>query len=128
MDDQAYAVRERYQYVMERQRREHAPLVDRWAARQDYVVLLQSPDLLADRVAWVLEGQYGYGARMAAQDILRRPRMNRVAALGMLVADVECQCPGRFAVQAWKAITVAQQGAVVAAVTQAITEYTQQEV
>ena len=93
-----------------------APLVDRHEARAEFSDALKSPELVAERVRWLLDGNYGYGEMMRAQAIASNRRANRAANLGRLIAVYEWQCPADFATQAWKGLTPEQQTAVNAAI------------
>ena len=95
---------------------ERSPLADRREAMKDYADMMQDSALVGERVEWILGGSYGYGAMMRARDIAKRPRMNRVAALSMLIAALDHNCPSAFARKAY----LAQSDSVRAAVDNAI--------
>ncbi len=67
------------------------------------------PDLVAERVDWLIDGNYGYGEMMLAKQVVASPRMNQVAALTQLTAALEWKCPEDRARSAWKRLTPAQQ-------------------
>jgi hypothetical protein len=91
---------------------QHAPLRDRKEAQQDFFgAMRDDPSLVAERIEWLLAGNYGFGAMMIAQDILRRPRMNRQAALTQLIGVFEWQCPEDMTRQAWKRLSPGEQAA-----------------
>lgn len=46
--------------------------------------MAHQPDLVAQRVGWLLDGNYGYGAMRRAEKIANSPRMNQPAALVQL--------------------------------------------
>ena len=83
---------------------EEAPLGERKEARQAWREALETPGLVAERMRWLINGSYGFGAYRMAGRILAHPRSNRVAALSILVAGMEWQCPGAFARAAWKTL------------------------
>jgi hypothetical protein len=45
----------------------------------------------------LLAGNYGYGSYVKAKQVACSPRMNRVAALGQMVAALEWQTPAAMA-------------------------------
>lgn len=100
-----------------------APLQDRKQAQLEWIkAMIETPDTVAERVGWIINGSYGYGACMAAKQIVDNPRMNRVAALGQLVAALEWQCPDDMARKAWTRLTPAEQERVNAAILREMNE------
>lgn len=82
---------------------ESAPLSERKEAQAEFLeVIKNDPALLAERLSWLIDGNYGYGEMMKAKQIIASPRVNREAALTQLVAAYEWQCPPAMAVAAWK--------------------------
>jgi hypothetical protein len=103
---------------------EKAPKEDRQAAVLEYSKMLREyPDVLIERIGWLLAGNYGYGSYRKAGDIARSPRMNRPAALAQMIAALEWQCPARSAISAWKGLSVAQQKKINGAILRAIKEW-----
>lgn len=95
---------------------EKAPLSERQEARQAfYEVMANDPALVAERVGWIIDGNYGEGEMLKAKQVIASPRMNRRAALTHLVGVYEWKCPGNFAIDAWKKLTGAQKQALDAA-------------
>jgi len=88
---------------------ERQPLADRKEAQAAWVEAMQVPGLVAERLGWLIDGNYGFGPMKMAHNILARPRMNHEAALSHLVAEFEWACPGVMAVAAWKKIPPAAQ-------------------
>lgn len=87
---------------------EKAPLSERQEARTDYQdMMATTPNLIADRIGWILEGNYGFGAMKKAESILAS-RGNKIAQLSMLLASLEFSCPANFAAQAWNKLTLDQ--------------------
>jgi len=82
-----------------------APLSERQEARAEFLEAMKDPALVAERVGWMIDGNYGEGTMLYAKRIIASPRMNRRAALTHLVAIHEWKCPGNFAIDAWKKLT-----------------------
>lgn len=96
---------------------ERAPLADRKeAAAKFFEAMRDDPELVAERVGWLLAGNYGYGQMLMAKRVLGRPRMNRSAALTHMVAAFEWSTPSPMAMAGWKKLTKAQQAALEKAV------------
>lgn len=101
---------------------EKAPLAERKeAAHEYYEAMRDRPEVVAERVGWLLNGSYGYGHMLRAKRVLGSPRMNRVAALSGMVASVEWRCPGKGAVDAWKRLTPSEKHKVDSAIKAEIT-------
>lgn len=96
---------------------ERAPLADRKEAAAEFLAAMRDdPELVAERVGWLLDGNYGYGQMLMAKRVLKSPRMNRSAALTHMVAAFEWQTPNAMARDGWKKLTKAQQAALEKAV------------
>lgn len=96
---------------------DQAPLNDRKEAqRRFFEVMWTQPGLVAERISWLLDGNYGWGAMKMAKQILASPRMNRRAALVQSIAVFEWMCPRRMAIDAWKKLAPAQKQLLDAAV------------
>jgi len=96
---------------------EKAPLAERKeAAAEFFAAMRDNPDIVAERVGWLLDGNYGYSSMLMAKQILGSPRMNRSAALTHMVGAFEWSSPGAMTVAAWKKLTKAQQAALERAV------------
>ena len=80
------------------------------------------PATVAERISWLIDGNYGYGQMQMARQVVASPRTNREAALTQLVAVYEWQCPRRMSVEAWKKLSTAQKKALSAAVAVVISE------
>ena len=100
-----YLKNERARFFARRRVWESAPLADRKEAAAAYAHLLRNPAALAERLGWLQNGDYGAAEKAATDEILSNSRLNRAAALGQLLAGVECQCPARAAAAAYKALT-----------------------
>ncbi len=100
---------------------ERAPLADRKAAGADFFEAMRDrPQIVGERVGWLLDGNYGYGSMLLAKQVLGSPRMNRSAALTHMVGAFEWSAPGAMARAGWKKLTKAQQVALERAVQAAI--------
>ena len=116
---EANEAKEAYRRTLEIER---APIADRKAARDDWFTAMKDPSIVAERLEWLIDGNYGYGQMMEAKGILSRPRMNREAALCQLIARYEWLCPARFAAEAWNALDQSQKAALSAAVAKVIAD------
>lgn len=89
---------------------ERAPLAERKeSCREFFEAMKDSPDTVAERVGWLIDGSYGYGAHVQARRIADNPRMNRVAALTQMVGALEWSCPGAMTIAAWKRLSKDEQ-------------------
>lgn len=94
---------------------EAAPLAERQEARAEWAdALTTTPETIAERIGWLIDGSYGFGAYQLAQDVIRNKRMNRTAWLGLTIAALEWQCPSNFARQAWNKLDKPQQDKITA--------------
>jgi hypothetical protein len=92
----------------------NAPLADRKEAQAEWrKALVEAPDMIAERVGWLIEGCYGFGAYLRAQESLKS-RGNRPAQLALLLAPLDFQCPQAMARAAFASITEEQQERVTA--------------
>ena len=87
---------------------ESASLVDRRAGRDGLADALTVPWLIEQRLEWLFDGNYGYGAMMKAREIAAS-RLNRPAALMQLLGAVEWQCPGSMTRALFNAMAPADQ-------------------
>lgn len=107
---------------------ERASLADRKEAAAEFLGAMQAyPQLVAERVGWLLAGNYGYGPMLLAKRILGSPRMNRSAALTQLAGAFEWQSPEAMTRASWKKLTRAQQAALERAVQGAIRDAEREE-
>jgi len=92
--------------------------------RKQYAELLSNPAMLAERIDWMLAGNYGFGAMIRARAILSgSERNNKQAQLCMLLAALDCNCKNAMARSAWLKLSVNSMLAVGEAVEKAIAEY-----
>lgn len=124
MTDTAYQMAELARLGRQLTDVETQPLAHRQAARQAYhEAMRDDPDTVAERVGWLIAGNYGFGACLRAKRIKEaRANANRVAQFGQLIAALEWMCPAGFACQAWGRLTAAQRERVNAALLRAIEE------
>lgn len=86
-----------------------APLADRKEAEQEAFELMANPGIAAERMEWIYDGAYGYGAMVRAQEIAKAKRGNRPAQAMQLLSALECGCPQGHTIKAWKRLSVEQQ-------------------
>lgn len=107
---------------------EKAPLADRKEAAAEFLEAMRDhPEIVAERIGWLLDGNYGYGQMLKAKQILGSPRMNRSAALTHMVAAYEWSTPNAMAIAGWKKLTKGQQVALDKAVLRAIKDAESEE-
>ena len=107
---------------------EKAPLADRKEAAAEFLASMRDhPDLVAERIGWLLGGNYGYGPMQMAKRVLGSPRMNRSASLTHMIGAFEWSAPGAMAIAAWKKLTAGQQAALESAVQGAIRDAESEE-
>lgn len=118
MSDRAYRQREILSYLKQLSDVEKAPLRDRQeAAREFHDAMAHDPELVAQRVGWLLNGSYGMGSCIKAVEVAKNKRMNRNAALVNVIGALEWHCPARMVADRYKKLTKAQQDALNHAVT-----------
>jgi hypothetical protein len=89
---------------------ERAPLAERKEAAAEFLAAMRDhPAMVAERIGWLLDGNYGYGSMLMAKRVLGSPRMNRPAALTHMIGAFEWSTPGAMAIAGWKKLTKAQQ-------------------
>jgi len=107
---------------------ERAPLADRKEAAAEFLAAMRDhPELVAERVGWLLGGNYGYGQMLMAKRVLGSPRSNRSAALTQMVAAFEWSSPGAMTREAWKKLTKSQQATLERAVQATIRDAEREE-
>jgi len=100
---------------------EKAPLAERKEAAAAFLTAMrEQPQIVAERIEWLLGGDYGFGPMQLAKRVLNSPRMNRSAALTHMIAAFEWSTPSAMAVAGWKTLTKGQQAALERAVQTAI--------
>jgi len=112
MSDYAYENREAQEAFRQLREVENAPLADRREACAEFAdAMKNNPSTVAERVGWLLDGSYGYGAMQMAKRVIASPRSNQRVNLTTLVSAFEWQCPGRMAIAAWKKLSQAEKKA-----------------
>jgi hypothetical protein len=92
---------------------EAAPLQDRIDARNDYMKdMRDNPEIVGERIGWLLDGNYGKEEMERGIKIVDSPRMNRIAALSSMIAVLEWSCTPVGAIAAWKKLTPEEQSKV----------------
>lgn len=98
-----------------------ASLADRKASAQDFFEAMRdNPEIVAERIGWLLDGNYGYGSMLLAKRVLGAPRSNRAVALTQMAGAFEWSSPEEMTRAAWKKLTASQQAALDRAVQKAI--------
>ena len=78
--------------------------------------------LVVQRIKWMLDGNYGFGAYLICQDIMKNYRMNRIAALSQMIGGLEWQCSALEARKAYLSLDAAAQDRINAAIQAVIDE------
>ena len=98
-----------------------APLSDRKEAQAEFLKAMRDdPELVAERIGWLLGGNYGYGSMLLAKRVLVTPRMNRSAALTQMIGAFEWMVPEEMVRAAWKKLSTSEKAALERAVQGAI--------
>ena len=98
-----------------------APLSDRKEAQAEFLkAMREDPELVAERVSWLLNGSYGYGSMLMAKRVLGSPRMNRSAALTQMIGAFEWMSPEDMVRSAWKKLSASEKAVLETAVQGAI--------
>lgn len=98
-----------------------APLSDRKEAQAEFLkAMREDPELVAERIGWLLGGSYGYGSMRLAKRVLDSPRMNRSAALTQMIGAFEWMTPEELGRAAWKKLSAGEKAALETAVQAAI--------
>lgn len=88
---------------------ERAPLSERRENAKEFAnTLRDAPELVAERVGWLLNGTYGFGSYTRALEVAKNKRMNRAAWLVQTIAALEWGCTQRDCIKAWKRLDDAQ--------------------
>jgi hypothetical protein len=88
---------------------ERGSLRQRQEARAEFAKdMAGDPALVAERVGWLLQGNYGKGSYDAAREVARNKRMNRAAWMTMTIGALEWHCPRAFTAAAYNKMTEAQ--------------------
>lgn len=105
-----YEHREALEFRRQLQQAEKGTLAERKEAASEWHDAIKNrPHIVAERIDWLLDGNYGYGSMMAAKRVLASPRMNIGAWMSTTIAALEWMCPGRMAQAEWKKLSSAEQ-------------------
>jgi hypothetical protein len=119
-----YEDREAQMFYKQLEGVEKAPLAERKEAATEWGAALQShPKTVAERVGWLLAGNYGYGSYVKARQVACSPRMNRVASLAQMIAALEWQAPSAMARSQFSKLSPQQKKTVNEAVAHEIKEW-----
>ena len=86
-----------------------APLADRKEAAGEFLeAMRKDPEIVGERIGWLLAGNYGYGSMLLAKRVLGSPRSNRSAALTQMVGAFEWQSPEDMTRAVWKKLSASE--------------------
>ena len=108
---QAHEMREINIFFNDLKRVDKLPLADRKENAQRFAEELRSPgglEVVAERVGWLLGGNYGEGAQIKAMQVARSPRMNQAAYLVQTIVALEWLVPPAMTIAAWRTLSMAQ--------------------
>lgn len=106
---QEYEATERNRFHQQMADVDKQSMADRKAARDEWsAAMITTPATVAERIEWLLAGNYGQGSYVVALQVMASPRMNHAAWLGQTIAALEWQCPPAFARSAYVKLTTAQ--------------------
>lgn len=118
--DREYEEREAREFQRQMKAADKGSLAERREAAASFAEALRDPPLIAERVRWLVEGCFGYGAMQAARRIVEAKRMNRTAALTQIVCALDFMCPVQAGIGEWKKLAPAEKSALAAAVNREI--------
>lgn len=109
MSYDAFESREILQFLAEQRALDKLPLKERKENAAEFLDAMRTqPEIVAERVGWIFNGSYGQGAYIKSREVANSPRMNRAAALTMMVAGVEWSVPGRMVAAACHKLSPAE--------------------
>ena len=128
MNDREYVDYERREYFRRIVKVERQSAGDkREAAAEFEKSLTEHPWIIVERMRWMLEGHYGYGAAEAANRVLTASKKaNKKAILFQMVGRIEWSCPVYYINKAWKGISAEAQVAIKELIDQEIAEYVEE--
>lgn len=88
-----------------------APLPERKEAMSDAAELMRDLPRLTRNIEWCIAGSYGYAEQVTMCRIRDIKRGNRPAQAMQLMAALDCFCPQRECIAAWKSLTASEQSA-----------------
>lgn len=98
----------------------HSALVKSELAEGFLEAMAKDPDVIRQRIEWLLAGHYGKGAYDFAHEVVANKRMNREAWLTHTVGAIEWDVPQHIAISAWKKLTEKQKKSLDASVRRAM--------
>ncbi len=105
-----YEAQEWDMYIRDEREILTAPISERKENSEQFrVVMAESPEIVAERIQWLMDGSFGWAQHQKAIQVLRSKRMNRTAALCHMIALWEWHTPPDMARKAWKTLTPDQQ-------------------
>lgn len=119
MNTTTYEANERKLFLAQIREVENAPL-DKDSAAELADTLATNPELIAQRITWMLDGSYGKGAYDAAHDVANNRRMNRNAWMVQTITALEWNVKSSKVRAIWKKLTPLQQRSINFAVTDAV--------
>ena len=85
-----------------------APLAERKEGQRSFFEAIKHTSaVVAERVTWLLDGQYGMGPMLLARNVTSRS--NRPALYSQMIAVLDHNCPRAMAVAAWKKLSTKEQ-------------------
>ena len=117
-----YETTERNAFRHQLIRIESLPLNERREGASDFAQSL-SPERMAERADWILNGSYGFGCQLVAKEIAASPRMNRAAWFGQVIAALDHNCPAAMARKAFLSLPTDKQDEINKAIISAISLY-----
>jgi hypothetical protein len=129
IDDKTYELNELQRLGKQLSDVESASLADRKAsAAVWYDAMSQTPETVVERINWMLDGSYGFGAYvMAVRIATGGKRLNKAWRLGTLIAMLEWSCPAQMAVKQYKRLPVDKQEALNVAIVKMIEEWQEEK-
>lgn len=116
-DHDSRALQEAHQQVEACKR---APLAERKENAAHFLeVMREQPSLIAERIEWLIAGNYGYGQMLNAKRTLAS-RGNKEAQLNVQIACCEWSVPADLAIAAWKKLSAAEKKKLDAAIKKVI--------
>lgn len=115
-----YEANERRSAHVIEERVNKAPLAERKENTAEFLNALRDPQLMEERIEWLIIGNYGKGPQLMAEDFLKSPRMNKYAGLTQLIGVHEWHVPRQMEIAAWKKLSAAEKKALDAAIDRAI--------
>ena len=128
MKDREYVDYKRREYAGQIVGVERASKADKLEAAAEFEKsLTEHPWIIVERMRWMLEGHYGYGAAEAANRVLTASKKaNKKAMLFQMIGRLEWSCPVYYINKAWKEISAEAQVAIKELIDQEIAEYVEE--